>query len=150
MTAYRRARGANGDTPETDTRTAMSRDIAMRQATWVMGHPHFAQCETPTHARNGHTWDARANCVLWRRALEGTSTWQNEMFFFAMLTAQFRNFPEDFGNRKGTLALGIGVSHGRACDFRALYADLDRAPASLTEEAIAARVRSSCRIATPG
>ena len=156
VAAYGAARGSNVNS---DTRRRYSQYIALGEATWVMGYPHFRPCKTPTGTRQqdtgvkrAHGWDAQYNCEVWTKAIEsndGWQLWKNEIFFLAALGAKFRpGAREIFLNRKGTLALGRGVINGSLCDFTDLYNDRERNQKKTLDE-IGDKVEASCKSAQP-
>jgi hypothetical protein len=161
MIRYRKNKNATVSDPAPEERKEASHYLAMRQATWIMGYPNYAPCRVPSRPYNGHTWESEANCAVWRDAMGVQSakmeSWQTELFYVATITAALRkaDYVEDFGNRKGMLALGLGYGHGNFCDYTSLYRDLDEVGvpgaviATATPEGINARVAASCKLAKP-
>jgi hypothetical protein len=161
LVQYRKNRKAKPTDPAPEERQVASHYMAMRQATWVMGYPHYSTCAVPSSPRNSHKWDSQANCAVWRDALGLTApkmeSWQAELLYVATITASYRKpqYVEDFGNRKGMIAMGVGYSHGNHCDYTALYRDLDQVevPDAVigkeTPATINARVSASCKLAKP-
>jgi len=159
------AYGAARKALDSDTRNRYSQFIALSEATWVMGFPHYRPCAIPVIARsqetgknqftevsNKHAWDSQYNCAAWKQAIEGNSganLWKNEIYILAALGSKFRpGNREIFFNRKGTIALGYGVFNGSVCDFGPLYKDREeRKPASFSE--IGTKVKASCKNAKP-